>query len=245
MKSDNIKIISTEKFIFEEAKEPTENTRNFLSAILQDSYFIEELKNLREDYPYNPNVSITDLNILKENHSLSDLYEHMKVDLTGLVAYFHLPHPFVFNFMLLIKFNMFINLLEEPYIDFKSSPSELSKLLEFAEDQWFNVMAITIESKCTKEDLHKWIDENWEYISPEIKELPEIPKFKKGYKNMEIGQEIHKLKKEGKNIEEIMDSLSIKYPDRDEVNDKGWVTTALSRYNRWLSRFSNQFGDID
>lgn len=80
--------------------------------------------------------------------------------------------------------------------------------------RWFyenqeNVLII-IQQKITKNRFSKWVENNWEQIEYEIRNLPKKPKSKNQV--MQVYREIKKLKDQGKTAREIAEIFNSTHP---------------------------------
>lgn len=260
MKLSCIKIISHANWLMplyftDWVKYPNLETKIFLDKLLNDPYFQEEAKRIRNKYqiPVNGfpieklNSSIEenmdDVSIVKRAKTdprypdLYTLYDLMVSDLRKLCNHYHLDLNFELSFFYLIVSNVFPQ-IEENYKNIMIS-SDKKQVNEWFKSRNDRGAAVLISNKITKEELHKWIDDKWDNqkynsLKDLINFLPESIKKTK-YKNYDIAKEIFDLNNKGKRIDEIINILSVKYQEDDRLSDKEWIKVTLSRYKKMIN----------
>lgn len=225
-------------------RNPSALTISLLSSIIRSPYFLEELKNIRENNPISPNGRpASSLKITDE----PSLYEFIEWELKYPLNYFGLPMSFKKSFYLLIVFNSFIDIdkVNYPDIVYLENVAEISEATNEAEERLEPFSAITFGHKITKQQAHKWIDNNWNDINESMdRSLPAFT-FENGkFTNIELSDEILNLSLSGKSTEEISEILFKKYPNNENVLDDGWIKNKLSRYKILIDRNTEKLSDL-
>lgn len=95
------------------------------------------------------------------------------------------------------------------------------------------ITSILIPFQTSKEELHQWVDDNWQNIQKNGENLPE---FTPNYIpiNLSIGQEIFQLRNKKKTFEEISIELSEKYPEDERLADYNQVKIIFHRFKEYF-----------
>jgi hypothetical protein len=233
------------KFHFVQEDKPSQLTLSFLASIIHSSYFKEQEQYYKKEY-HIPKEGLGIEHLLQTHEP--NLYIQIIDELKSLTFYYDLPHSFLDRFYLLIAFNAFIDIPDEEYpsVYFLTHPYQIQEAIEDAEKNLENVSAIFLDHKISKEQMHAWIDENWEHIENETKNvLPTFPLEGKKFTNIEIADEILSLSENGKSSQEISDYLTDKYPDNPFVTDEGWIKNKLTRYKQWLNKIAKKYASLE
>lgn len=95
------------------------------------------------------------------------------------------------------------------------------------------ISSILIPFQTSKEELHQWVDDNWDNIQKNGEKLPE---FTPSYIpiNLSIGQEIAELRAKKLTFAEISNQLSEKYPDDERLMDENQVKLIFHRFKEYF-----------
>jgi len=133
--------------------------------------------------------------------------------------------------------------LYDAVIEYEAIESATKPLVFIAEKRQLGLIAkkypddvcgIVLPFNISQNELVDWIQQNWASIQ---KLVGELPKFKPAYlpQNLEIGEEITKLKDQGQTFEEISNYLSEKYPDDSRMFDANQIKLIYHRHHEYLS----------
>jgi len=242
MKLEDIQILEADLPPYQITTTPSKVTLSFLSQLLNNPDFIQEITDISEEYGIRK-PSLLDA-FENQREDVFAFYDFMKGSFDGLMFRFNLPNGYRFRLFLLIVFRSFIDIPEdeEPDIVYLSNPSDIAEYTKDLEEEIERVSAIAFGSTCTKKELIDWINKNWADIKKDMDEsLPTRPKLGKVYKNVTIAQEAYELRKEGKSYVEVSDILMEKHPDNQSVCDVGWLKNLVTRHIQKTKKFSSQF----
>ena len=168
--------------------------------------------------------------------STKALKEKMKKALERLTAHYSSPSHFDTQFFMLIAFNAFQNITpHEPFLFMTTNED----ILEEVQKSKKLIGALLVYEQVSKNQLIKWIENNWKVIKDLMQELPKIS-FPKSTV-LDISKEIADLRdRERKKFWEIADHLINKYPDDPRVTDESWVKETYRRYKKRLRAFTKQ-----
>lgn len=190
------------------------------SAQGDDLTFLENLRNKRK----------------KAGFSTHELEKKMEKDLERLTTRYSPPSNFDTQFFMLIAFNAFQNIRpQEPFLFMTTNEDILDEVQKSKE----SIGALLVYKQVTKNQLIKWIENNWKVIKDLMQELPTVT-FPKSTM-LDISKEIADLRdREEKKFWEIADYLINKYPDDPRVTDESWVKETYRRYKNRLRAFTKQ-----
>lgn len=171
--------------------------------------------------------------------STHELKEKMKKNLEQLTAHYSSPSHFDTQFFMLIAFNAFQNItLHEPFL-FMTTNEDILDEVQKHQKHKEPIGALFVYEQVTKNQLTKWVDDNWKIIKDLMQELPKVS-FPKSTV-LDISKEIADLRdREKKKFWEIADYLINKYPDDPRVTDESWVKETYRRYKNRLRAFTKQ-----
>lgn len=131
----------------------------------------------------------------------------------------------------LILFNvMYLYPITFPPIDYTGKLPSTRMLINTSEDA--NNVIIIVDQKISKNQFHKWIDEEWkEGLEREINKLPKHLYTK--IDSLKVYKRIAELKKLGETAEEIADKLNV-----EKLGTYGYesIEPMYNRYKKYLSR---------
>lgn len=180
----------------------------------------------------------TDFKRKKEQKGFSTrkLQKSMQADLKRLVAHYKLTSNFESQFFMLIAFNAFQNIIPfDPFLFMETKEDILDEIQKSKEP----IGALLIYEQVTKNQLIKWIEDNWNIIKDHMQELPKTT-FQKST-ILDISKEIADLRdKQSMTYPDIADYLAKKYPDDQRVKDESWIKATYKRYKNRLQAFSHK-----
>lgn len=192
------------------------------SAQEDDLTFFENLRNKRKRIGF----------------STDELEKKMEKDLERLTAHYS-PSIFASQFFMLIAFNAFQNIRPyEPFL-FMTTNEDILDEVQKHQKHKEPIGALLVYKQVTKNQLIKWIEDNWNIIKDLMQELPKVS-FPKSTM-LDISKEIADLRdKQDKLFREIAGVLTDKYPDDLRVTDETWVKETYRRYKKRLRAFTKQ-----
>ena len=169
--------------------------------------------------------------------STHELEKKMEKDLERLTTHYSRPSQFDTQFFMLIAFNAFQNIIPyEPFLFMTTNEDILDEVQKHQKDKE-PIGALLVYEQVTKNQLIKWIEDNWKIIKDLMQELPKVS-FPKSTV-LDISKEIADLRdRERKKFWEIADYLTNKYPDDPRVTDESWVKETYRRYKNRLRAFT-------
>lgn len=173
----------------------------------------------------------------KEEFSIYEFMKQMENDLERLTTHYNLPSHFYSQFFLLIAFNAFRNIRPHPFLFMTTNIMTIGDLLDAVPKSKEPIGALLVYEQVTKNQLIKWVKDNWKIIKDLMQELPAVT-FPKSTM-LDISKEIADLRdREKKKFWEIADYLINKYPDDPRVTDESWVKETYRRYKNRLRAFT-------
>ena len=172
----------------------------------------------------------------EEGFSTYALEEKMKKALQRLTAHYS-PSIFASQFFMLIAFNAFQNIRpRDPFLFMTTNEDILDEVQKHQKDKE-PIGALLVYEQVTKNQLTRWIEDNWKILKDLMQELPKVS-FPKSTV-LDISKEIADLRdKKRKKFWEIADHLIDKYPDDPRVTDESWVKETYRRYKNRLRAFT-------
>lgn len=175
----------------------------------------------------------------KEEFSIHEFMKRMENDLDRLATYYNLPSHFSSQFFLLVAFNAFRDIRPHPFLFMTTNRMTIGDLLNAVPKSKEPIGALLVYEQVTKNQLTKWIEDNWKILKDLMQELPKVS-FPKSTV-LDISKEIADLRdREQKKFWEIADYLINKYPDDPRVTDESWVKETYRRYKKRLRAFTKQ-----
>lgn len=227
---------------------PNKYTINFLTSILTNKDFQDFRDEMIEEYRI-LSVDKIDFKDFKDCYhpNLKEIYKWSEGDIKGYLCGCTLPYVKPFYFFLLIFFNTFVEIPNSPKIKYCDTPDKISKTINInREEEYQNIGAIVLYHETTQRELILWIKKNWKKIEKSMDQwLPVSPLNKDKIKNLQIMEEISKLRENGKTMDEISGILTDKYPENNSVKGTEWVNTNLIRYQTRIDKYKDKYKDID
>lgn len=240
MRLSDITILKADHFPFIPEKKPNKYTLSFLSLVIHSKKFNSLLEDLEEELIYTKrNYSYKDL----RKEGVMDLFNWVKNTIQGYTTSFGLPHDFLWQIFILVYFHSFRDFdeVDPANIHYAATPAEISEILRDAEEEATqNIGALIFFNKVTKEQLHQYIDNEWESINKDMDWLPIFPTDGSNFKDFYITDDIYVLDKSGKTFDEIIEHLSNKYPNNAYTFDESWIRNKLSRYKKRIEEFDKK-----
>lgn len=247
MTISEVTIISRE-FPPKVVEKPNNNTKNLLSILLNSEVFNDfvsgfvglngDIRKLISDL--NSQLDLGSENFSDTYHKLQHEWYKREIspEIKELVASLGLPLEFEIDIFFLLNYKAFRDLVNYPNIRcYTSSVSLMVNSKEFFEEKR-DSMGILLMHQLPKNDLIKWIDENWdEYLYPYSLDLPVYPVIKTDFQDIEVASEIYNLNKQGKKPTEILEILNEKYVDNIEIYDSlsiEFIKNKLKRFKKLL-----------
>ncbi|MBI2196125.1 hypothetical protein HYU45_00770 [Candidatus Daviesbacteria bacterium] len=173
----------------------------------------------------------------KEEFSIHAFMKQMENDLDRLATYYNLPSHFDTQFFLLIAFNALRDIRPQPFLFMTTNRMTIRDLLEAVPKSKEPIGALIVYEQVTKNQLTKWIENNWKILKDLMQELPKVS-FPKSTM-LDISKEIADLRdRKHKLFREIASDLTDKYPDDMRVTDETWVKETYRRYKNRLRAFT-------
>ena len=214
-------------------EKPNKSTINLLSILLNSRYFNDFVTSFIDKYAIEqedikPNLSkvINDLNTCYKYPEIATV-----VDVLGLSS------DFIPDFYLLAKYKAFRDIGNYFTINYRSTVWHLKIDSEEAIRDKRELSGIIFKNKISKKEMLNWVNENWEWIEPNMAELPVNPFVVTDFKDIELASEIYDLNKQGMKPKEILDTLSDKYQDNQQIYDNlslELVKNKLKRFRKLL-----------
>lgn len=115
---------------------------------------------------------------------------------------------------------------------FLANKAQLSQVLA---DYGHDVLGIVFPFNISQNQLIEWIKNNWANIE---KEKANLPQFTPDYvpKNIELGQAIIDLKRQGLTFEQIADQLHTLYPDDEKTADANQIKLIYHRTKKFVEQ---------
>lgn len=166
--------------------------------------------------------------------STHELEKKMEKALEGLTTHYNLPSDFGTQFFMLIAFNAFQNIApHEPFL-FMATKDDIHDEVQKNKEP---IGALLVYEQVTKNQLIKWVEDNWKIIKDLMQGLPKVSYQKSTM--LEISKEIADLRdKKSMLFREISEDLMTKYPDDIRVTDETWVKETYRRYKYRLRAFT-------
>lgn len=210
---------------------PNKSTINLLSILLNSGYFNDFVASFIDKYALEqqdikPNLN----NVINE---LENCYRYPEI--STVVDVLGLSSDFIPDFYLLTKYKAFRDIGSYFTINYRSTVWHLKIDSEEAIRDKRELSGIIFKSKVSKKEMLNWVNENWEWIEPNMAELPVNPFVVTDFKDIELASEIYDLNKQGKKPKEILDTLSDKYQDNQQIYDN----LSLELVKNKLKRFKN------
>jgi hypothetical protein len=245
MRLKDIIILKNDSITLELEENPNKYTLSFLSLVIHCNKFNSMLEALEEELVHTKrNYSYKDL----RKEGVRDLFNWVKNTIEGYTASFDLPHDFIWQFFTLIYFHSFRDLddVGSANIIYAATPSEISEILESTEEKAAqNIGALILFNQVSKEQLHKYIDDEWKRIHKDMEWLPVFPTDGSNFKDIYITDDIYVSHMEGKSFTEISEELIQNYPQSDYIYDDTWIRNKLSRYKKRIDEFNKKYPPED
>ena len=137
---------------------------------------------------------------------------------------------------MLIAFNAFRNIYTQLPFLFMATKEDILDEVEKSKD---SIGALLIYEQTSKNQLIKWIEDNWSIIKDLMQDLPKVSYQKSTI--LDISKEIADLRdKKNMTYKEISNHLYEKYPDDERVTDEVWVKETYKRYKDRVQAFTKK-----
>jgi hypothetical protein len=242
MKLSDITILKADHLPAAVEPKPNKLTLSFLSLLIHSQKFKFLLEDL-EDELVHTKRNYTYKALYNNKKEVMDLFNWVKSTIKGYTVTFGLPHEFEWQFFTLVYFHCFRDFDEvsPANLYYASTPAEISEILhDTEEDASQNFGALIFFNRVTKEQLHKYIDDDWEKINEEMEWLPNFPTDGSNFKDFYITDDIYILNMSGKSFKEISEYLTEKYPNNEYTFDELWIRNKLSRYKKRIEEFDKK-----
>ncbi len=172
----------------------------------------------------------------KEGFSIRETQREMESDLARLTQHYNLPSDFRKQFFMLIAFNAFQNIYTQLPFLFMATKVDILDEVQKSKDP---IGALLIYEQTSKNQLIKWIEDNWSIIKDLMQDLPIVSHQKSTI--LDISKEIADLReKKSMTYKEISNYLYEKYPDDERVTDEVWVKETYKRYKDRVQAFTKK-----
>lgn len=212
-------------------EQPNKSTINLLSILLNSRYFNDFVTSFIDKYAIEQED--IKLNLSKVIHDLENCYKFPEIG--TVVDVLGLSSDFVPDFYLLTKYRAFRDIGSYFSINYRSTVWHLKIDSEEAIKEKREISGIIFKNKVSKREMLNWVNENWEWVEPNMAELPVNPFVITDFKDIELASEIYDLNIQGMKPTQILKSLSTKYQDNQQIYD----TLSLELVKNKLKRFKN------
>ncbi len=186
-------------------EKPNKSTINLLSILLNSRYFNDFVTSFIDKYA----IEQEDIkpNLSKVIDDLKNCYKYPEIG--TVVDVLGLSSDFIPDFYLLAKYSAFRDLEYYNSLIYRSSKWSVKVNADDDIKQNREFGGLIFYNRVSKSEIHNWIDDNWEWLEPNMAELPVNPFVVTDFKDIELASEIYDLNKQGKKPTEIYDNLSL------------------------------------